>query len=463
MHFSENNILVELEKEDEWSYVLFNPLIGNVDFLSREYYDYIQNLQKPGSKKEMDPKKNEELLKRGYLLENKAQEKERREQFIDYYLKTGNEKKQNIYLVIPQNSCRMGCSYCRYQKFLDGAYLAEDELKKIMDFILDNEKNSNKEKKPKLIFYSGECLPDNEQGFNIVKYVLENYVENFDRIGFHTFGFNIKRYNDLIVNADPKKLLFVFNLIENEDLINETPLLSSENESCLDLLRMYGIQIFLNLKIVQDNVRKIPDYINQFIEKGFLFSENCSLRVKPTFKSTCTLFNPCSIRYDLYQKIFKIYQEYPQLESVTFDGQGVLNVIQNVLKLRKRFSPRTHFCSANWNLLIFAPGGDIFTCYHALQDQTLSVGNINNANVIDQTKLDLWRGRNVEYIEECNECSAKYLCSGGCAYEALAKKGSLFKPDCQPYKELLKWAFESMHEDFLDSERYTPVAEEIET
>jgi uncharacterized protein len=457
MHFSKNNIVVELDKKDEWNYVLFNSLIGNVDFLNREYYDYIRYLQKPGDKKELDPAKNEALFKRGYLFENEKQEEEKTKQFISFYLKTINEKRQNIYMIIPGNSCRVGCSYCRYRRLLDGSCLDRDQLGKIMDFIVNNDKETGAKQAPVLVFYGGESLPDNEPGFNLIKKVLEDYSENFARIGFHTFGFNLERYSDLLLRADAEKLFFTFILKENEDLTRDDVILSTAVESSLDLLRMQGMQAFLSIKITRQSVNKIPGYINDLIAKGLVLSPNCKLQVKPTFEKSCTLFNPCSVNYDLYETIFKIYAEYPQLEFADFCGWGVLEILQYLLKMRERFPPRTDFCSANRDLVIFDPVGNIFTCYHAVRDQKLAVGNINHTRAVDETKLNPWRGRSVERIEECSGCPARYLCSGGCAFEALTKKGSILKPDCQPYEELLKWAFESLHEDFLDSERYAPV------
>jgi radical SAM protein with 4Fe4S-binding SPASM domain len=149
------------------------------------------------------------------------------------------------------------------------------------------------------------------------------------------------------------------------------------------------------------------------------------------------------------------------MESASFSGHGVLMVLQNILKSRGKFSPRTIYCRANWNLTIFEPGGFIYPCYHALGDIDLAVGNINNkTSILDETKLEPWRERTVDIIEECKNCPAKYICSGGCAYEALTTKGSLLKPSCQPYEPIIKWAFESLHEDFMESERYNQVHQE---
>lgn len=460
MYLSENNIIVQLDAKSEWNYLLFNSLMGNVDFLNREYYDYIRSLEEAGNGAEGDPAKNELFLKRGYMFENKKEEEEKARQFIEHYLKNLEEKKQNIYSIMLQNSCGLGCSYCPYRDLLDDSIMTEETFEKTMEFILRHNRESGGERKPVLMISGGEGLPGNEPGFKMVKKILEEHLEDFEQVDFHTFGFDLERYKGLIQNVDAGKMFFTFHLRENEDSAPDGPVLTPEDEACLDFLRASGMRVFFNVKITGDNIGYMSRYVNYFIKKGILFSDNCKVRFRPTHKGNCTLFSPCTVRFDLYEKLFRTYEEYPQMEPVDFSAPGILEVLLYLLKLRKRFSPRVHFCGANWNLLIFNSRGDVFSCFHAVRDRELSVGNIYDDGVLRREKLDLWRNRSVESIEECGGCPAKYICRGGCAFEALTDTGSLNKPSCQPYEKLLKWSFESLHEDFLDSERYAPVEEE---
>jgi uncharacterized protein len=134
-------------------------------------------------------------------------------------------------------------------------------------------------------------------------------------------------------------------------------------------------------------------------------------------------------------------------------------VIQFLLKMRERFSISTIFCEANLSLFVVDASGHIHACYHGLQNPALAVGNIHRSPFIDEKKLALWRDRDVRNIEACSGCPAKFVCSGGCTYEALTQKGSHNQSSCQPYLKLLRWAFDSLHEDFLESERLS----ELET
>lgn len=449
-----------MNNNDQWKYVLLNPLSGNVNFLNKEFYHYIQGR---GTKK-ADPTKDDRLRGRGYLYQDKREEEIKKKQVFDDLYKSIEKNKRNNYVIVPQNTCSMGCSYCQYQNKLDGRILSETDLGKIIDFIVNFDKKNHIEQKPILKFYGNEALPNNDEGFNLIKKVLEDYTDHFIHISFNTFSFNLERYKELIQNSDMKKLSFMFRLQENEDTrkgkMEGKEILSGANETSLDWLRLHGIHTVLRIKITQENLEKIPGYVNYLIGKGIVYSSNCLFQFNPTFKKKCTLFNTCSVNYELYKKIFEIYKEHPQLESADFSGHGALEILIYLLKSRGRFAPKIYFCNANWNLLIFTPEGNIFPCYHTIQNPNLALGNINDAKGIDMTKLNQWRRKSVEALEECVKCPAKYLCGGGCSFEALTKKGSILKSNCQPYKDLIKWTFESLHEDFLESERYKQIHEE---
>lgn len=462
MYLSKNNIIVELKKDQMWKYVLVNPLVGNVNLLDEDYYQCVRNLQEAGEQKQEDPAKIERLKQRGYLYLNQEEEEVIAKKVFDNHNKHIQENKRNSYMIIPSNTCPVGCSYCKYQHQLDGRMLSKTDLKKVMDIILNNEKEDALPQKPVLTLYGGQSLADNDQGFRLVKTVLENYFDHFAHISFYTFGAISERYKDLILNSDVRKLSVVFRPRENEDTRESYAILPDKMDASLEVLRVHGVNTVVEMKITENNVEKMPEYVNYFIEKGFTYSDNCSLRFTPTYQKNCTLFNPCLLNYGLYERIFKLYEEYPQMESAEFPGHGTLMIIQNLIRSRGQFTPQIHFCKANWNLMVFDPVGNVFSCHHAVQDPRLGVGNIHTSKGINKTKLQQWRERDIETIEECSGCQAKYLCAGGCSYEALIQKGSVSNPHCQPHQHLIKWAFESLHEDFLESQRYHEVQQEYE-
>lgn len=455
MYLSKHNIIVPLDTGSRWQYVLLNSLVGNVNYLDEDFHSYIRDLKGAGMTTAGNAGKNEQLQSRGYMFASENGEKEKEESIIKDINKTMNEKKRNSYRIIPQNTCSAGCSYCKYQDQLDGSIMSSTTLKKIMDFILDFDKSTGAKEKPILTFYGNESLPDSSHGFSLIRQVLENHQDDLGFFCFQTNGFNLKRYKPLLLNADFKKLVFIFSLLENEERTGDEDLYSADFEASLDWLRSRGIRTVLVIKITEDNVAEIPAYVNRFIKKGLAFSKNCQFQFSPTFKRECTLFNPCSVNYALYEKIFEIYRDNPQLEFAKFSGRGAVTILRYILKSRERFSPNTFFCEANWNFLVFDSLGRIYPCSHAVRHPKWSVGNINNgAEIFENAGLQEWRGRKVSAVAECNECPAKYLCGGGCSFEALVKKGSLYRANCQPYRDLIKWSFENFHEDFMESAKY---------
>ncbi len=460
MHLSQNNIIVSLDNDTQWKHVLVNPLSGHVNLLDDEYHHYISSLDN-SSDRCIDLEKEERLLNRGYMYQNETDEAEKSNAMLAELLKTDMENKFNNYSVIPNNSCTQACPDCRHRDRLDGRQLSLDDVDRIVAFIKKNEREDGLKQNPLLCLFGGDTMPDSEQGFAVFKRFI-NHLDSFGHLRIFSFGFNLDRYKPLLSQLDPKKTTFSFRLLENSLNQDTGNLLSESVEASIDWLRVHGFRISLTVKLTEENISLMPDYVNVFIEKGYVYSNNCSMYIKPTQKGNCSLFRPCTADYDLFRDVFRLCAQYPQLEALTFSCHGFVMTLQNLIKSRDRFDPRTLFCAANWNLHIIEPDGTISPCYHALGDGSLAVGNAlyGESGLLERDKLNPWREREVDTIPSCRSCSGKYFCSGGCTYNALEEKGLLSESSCTPYRTIIKWAFEILHDDFMESVKYNKIIQE---
>jgi len=99
-------------------------------------------------------------------------------------------------------------------------------------------------------------------------------------------------------------------------------------------------------------------------------------------------------------------------------------------------------CGAGTEYLAVTPEGDLYPCHQFVGDRQFHLGDLDSGIV--QTK---WQEKfahcNVYTKPECNDCWAKYFCSGGCAANAFHISGDIMKPDkvgCELQKKRLECA-----------------------
>jgi uncharacterized protein len=99
-------------------------------------------------------------------------------------------------------------------------------------------------------------------------------------------------------------------------------------------------------------------------------------------------------------------------------------------------SRRANNCGAqNDNFLVY-PGGVVSACTSVnpkdTTHQLFIYGKYNKSRKnfdFEFSKLKELRKRNINNLEECKQCYAKFFCAGGCALNALIKHGNLMKKD----------------------------------
>ncbi len=125
--------------------------------------------------------------------------------------------------------------------------------------------------------------------------------------------------------------------------------------------------------------------------------------------------------------------------------------------LRNLFEPRDHFCQfVKGNRIAILPDGTISKCVrnlHSNQESPFVVGKINEKGLdLNKEKISYLQGLSVEQMPECNDCFAKYICSGGCFNENLSMAGSFQKPyktKCNLAKLVIRESIIRMYENFV--------------
>jgi len=90
-------------------------------------------------------------------------------------------------------------------------------------------------------------------------------------------------------------------------------------------------------------------------------------------------------------------------------------------------SKRLTGCSAGSEYLAVTPAGDLYPCHQFVGREDYKVGSVING-IVNKRSAELFGRAHIYNKKECQECWARFHCSGGCHANALAFNGNLLEP-----------------------------------
>jgi len=356
---------------------------------------------------------------------------------LNYYKipkpKMFNPKKSVLTLILNRD-CNMRCIYC----FAEGGDKKDVIPNKYISAAL---KRVIKPETGEVLitFFGGEpTLCYDKIVFTVKEANKYNIKKQF---AISTNGVMGKRMLDFLIKND-----FAFNLsmdglpeIQNKQrpLLNGTPSSRIVEKTIKELVRN-NISFKVRATITNKSVKKMPEMIKYLAGLGVRYIHlevvNISGRAetfgikKPSVKEFIKQFLKCS---DIAKEL-----------RISLVNGVYTNLIE----------PSIHSCSAvTGGKLIITPEGNVSRCYevqdkrHPYSDMFI-VGRYNPKTrdfELDEEKIKILYNRNAETSKICEECFAKYICSGGCVIRNLhglhSKDIRKIDPyQCKLIKSLLK-------------------------
>ncbi len=99
-------------------------------------------------------------------------------------------------------------------------------------------------------------------------------------------------------------------------------------------------------------------------------------------------------------------------------------------------------CGSGTEYMAVTPWGDLYPCHQFVGDEAYRLGNIWDG-VTNEALREEFRSCNAYARPECNDCWAKFYCSGGCAANAYHASGSIrgvYAPGCELFKKRIECA-----------------------
>lgn len=313
------------------------------------------------------------------------------------------------------HDCNLACKYCFAE---EGEYHGRRELmsfevgKKALDFLVANSGNRvNLE----VDFFGGEPL----MNWDVVKQLVE-YGRSLEEPNNKKFRFTLTTngvlLNDEIMEYLNKEMSNVVLSLDGRKEVNDRMRPFRTGKGSYDLIvpkfqkladSRNQTNYYVRGTFTRDNLDFSED-VKHFADLGFK-----QMSIEPVVGPE---EDPYSIREEDLPKIMEEYDklalEYIKREK---EGNG-FNFFHFMIDLNQGpcVYKRLSGCGSGTEYLAVTPWGDFYPCHQFVGQEEFLMGNVDEG-IVRTDLQEEFKCCNVYAREKCQDCFAKFYCSGGCA------------------------------------------------
>ncbi|TCO79847.1 thioether cross-link-forming SCIFF peptide maturase [Marinisporobacter balticus] len=326
------------------------------------------------------------------------------------------------------HDCNLLCKYCfASQGDFKGqrSLMSEEVGKKALDFLIEN---SGSRRNLEVDFFGGEPLMNFDVVKKLVAYGRSREKESKKRFRF-TITTNGVLLNDENMQYINENMDNVVLSIDGRKEVNDNMRYTVNGSGTYDIivpkfLKMAKIRngksYFVRGTFTKENL----DFSKDVLHLADLGFDNTS--VEPVVTEDCYDY---AIKEEDLETIFNQYEvltnEYIKRQK---EGNGftffhfMLDLDQGPCVVK-----RLSGCGAGSEYLAITPEGDIYPCHQFVGDEDFLMGNVTEGSIKKCTQVD-FSNAHVYNKEKCNNCWAKFYCSGGCHANAYNFNHDIHKP-----------------------------------
>ncbi len=323
------------------------------------------------------------------------------------------------------HDCNLACKYCFAGK---GEYNGKKDLmslevgKRALDFLIEN---SGNRRNLEVDFFGGEPL----MNFDVVKGIVEygrSKEKEYDKNFRFTLTTNGILLDDDVMEFANKEMSNVVLSLDGRKEVNDEMRPTRNGKGSYDLI----VTKFQKLAESRDQMNY---YVRgTFTHNNLDFSNDVIHYADLGFKQMS--MEPVVSEYDepyaiKEEDLPKIMEEYDKLAKEYIkrrkEGRG-FNFFHFMIDLNQGpcVAKRLSGCGSGTEYLAVTPWGDLYPCHQFVGDEKFMLGNvfdgITKPEICDEFKLC-----NVYAKEKCQNCFARYYCSGGCAANSYKFHGTI--------------------------------------
>lgn len=341
------------------------------------------------------------------------------------------------------HDCNLRCNYCfASQGDFNGErlYMPLEVGKKALDFLV--EKSGNR-RNLEVDLFGGEPL----MNFDVVK-ELVSYGRSIEKEHNKHFRFTITT-NGMLLNDDNMKFMNenmdnVVLSLDGRKEVNDNMRPTNNKKGSFDTITPKFLEFV--------KMRGDKDYYvrGTFTSKNLDFSKDVMFMNELGFDSISVepvVTEPSQEYALLDEHLDTILAEYENLSKSFIEShknENGFTFFHFMVDLSQGpcFIKRVAGCGAGVEYLAVTPEGDLYPCHQFVGDEDFKIGSLDEG-IKNLDLIDNFRSANVFSKDGCNDCWAKFYCSGGCHANAYNFNEDLKKPyklECEMEKKRIECA-----------------------
>lgn len=341
------------------------------------------------------------------------------------------------------HDCNLSCRYCfagEGEYHGDRSMMSAEVGKKAIDFLIAR---SGNRRNLEVDFFGGEPL----MNFDVVKEIVE-YGRSLEKEHNKNFRFTMTTngilLNDEIIAYLNEHMHNVVLSIDGRKEINDMMRPSSNGKGSYD--------------IIVDKFKKVAETRNQmdYYVRGTFTSHNLDfasdvlhladlgfkqVSVEPVVASDDM---PYALKEEHLPELFEQYEMLAEeMVKRRDEGKG-FNFFHFMIDLNQGpcVAKRLSGCGSGCEYMAVTPWGDLYPCHQFVGLDEFKMGDVNEG-ITNEGKLKEFKATNVYTKVECNDCWAKFYCSGGCSANSFQFYGDInraYKVGCELEKKRVECA-----------------------
>ncbi len=329
------------------------------------------------------------------------------------------------------HDCNLRCAYCFAStgNFGGARQLMDFETAKAaIDFLI---KNSGERKNLEVDFFGGEPL----MNFDVVKriiYYARTLEKKFNKNFRFTVTTNGTLLDDSIIDFINNEMSNVVLSLDGKKTVNDKIRKMADGKSS-----SYDAAMPKFKKLVKNRTKTFKDYYIRgtftnknlnFVDDVLHFYENGfdQISVEPVVSS---LEKDYALRHEHLPKIFEQYEILAKKIIQMKQNSSKINFFHFMIDLNQGpcIIKRLRGCGCGTEYLAVDPVGEIYPCHQFVGNEKFKMGNVFSG-INNQNLVNLFSKANLINKKECQNCWAKFFCSGGCNANNFNFEGSVFIP-----------------------------------